>query len=216
MNQMTEPSMYERPERPDWPLNALPKHWIEALFAKMSAFYGSRFATMWSGSKPDEVQKAWAIELAKLSKQQLKAGSDALTAFAKPPNLPEFVAHCRNTRAEMASFDAPRLEHLPPMSPEKAAAGLKEVRARATRVVKSEGGSAAWAFEVLMRGKSKHLDKPLAYQVIRCASDAISSSAGKRAIDQCEDPALRAEYQQIRDAVLDSYREQGRQAWEVR
>ncbi|MEB2554071.1 hypothetical protein [Burkholderia cenocepacia] len=129
MNQMTESSTYERPERPDWPLNALPKHWIEALFAKMSAFYGSKFATMWSGAKPEEVQKAWAIELAKLSREQLKAGSDNLTDLPKPPSLPEFVAHCRQARFDASAMQRPKLTDQRECSPEVVSENMGKIKA---------------------------------------------------------------------------------------
>lgn len=134
MNQMTEQSTYERPERPGWPLNALPKHWVEALFAKMSAFYGSKFATMWSGSKPEEVQKAWAIELAKLSRDQLKAGSDNLTALPKPPSLPEFVAHCKQTRLDAAAMQRPKLTDQRQCSPEVVSENMGKIKSIVDRL----------------------------------------------------------------------------------
>lgn len=209
MNQITEPSMYERPE---WPLNALPQHWIEALFAKMSAFYGSKFAAMWSGSKPLEVQKAWAIELAKLSKPQLKAGSDALTAFARPPTLPEFVAHCRQTRLEAAVSTAPRIENRPTITPEQAQENIRKLRIPLVGIMDRGEPTAEWAYQLLMRGDSK--DKPLTHGVVRCATDAITSGAGRRVVETCTDPEMREEYRTIREAVLESYREKGRPVWE--
>ena len=99
MNEMTEPSTYER-QPPAWPLNAVPHPWVEALFAKMSAFYGSKFAVMWRGSKVEEVQREWGIELAKLSREQVKAGTQTLIDLLDPPTLPQFVAHCRRARLE--------------------------------------------------------------------------------------------------------------------
>lgn len=214
MNQMTEPSMYERPERPEWPLNALPKHWIEALFAKMSAFYGSRFATMWSGSKPEEVQKAWAIELAKLSREQLKAGSDALTAFAKPPTLPEFVAHCKSTRAEQAAATAPKLADEKRADQATVDANLGHIRAASARLMTKEP-TAEWAFKLIIRGKSAS-GKPLPFSVVTCATDAITSGAGKRVVDSCADPELKRQYAEIRQTIVDDYRMRGKPLWDVR
>lgn len=211
MTRTNEPSTYERPE---WPLNAIPKRWIEALFAKMSAFYGSKFAAMWHGSKPDEVQKAWAIELGKLSTEQLKAGSNALTAFPKPPTLPEFVSHCRQVRAEMSARSTPQLENLTPSDPEKAAAAMRSVREASARLLRKEP-TVEWAFKLLMLGTHKD-GRPLTFEGIRCASDAISSSAGRRVVDSCADPDLRETYSTIRDAVIEDYRAKGKLLWEVR
>lgn len=214
MNQMTEPSMYERPERPEWPLNALPKHWIEALFAKMSAFYGSRFAAMWSGSKPEEVQKAWAIELYKLSREQLKAGSDALTAFAKPPTLPEFVAHCKTTRAEQAAATVPQLGNEKRADQATVDANMGRIRAASARLLTKEP-TAEWAFQVVLRGKSAGAQK-LPMQVASCAMDAITSNAGLRVVNTCADPELKRQYAEIRQAVVDEYQAAGKPLWGVR
>lgn len=211
MNQMTEPSMYERPE---WPLNALPKHWIEALFAKMSAFYGSRFAAMWSGSKPEEVQKAWAIELHKLSREQLKAGSDALTAFAKPPTLPEFVAHCKQQRAEQAASGAPKLTHEKRADQTTVDANMGRIRAASARLMTKEP-TAEWAFQLVLRGKSAG-GTTLPFQVTNCTTDAITSSAGKRVVDNCPEPELKRQYAEIRQTVIDNYRMRGQKLWDVR
>lgn len=93
---MNEPSTC----KPDWPLNAVPRAWVEALFSKMSAFYGSKFAVMWRGSNLEEVQKAWAIELNRISREQIKAGLDQLVDLTEAPTLPQFVAHCKRCRLD--------------------------------------------------------------------------------------------------------------------
>lgn len=210
MTQSNELSMSDRPE---WPLNAVPKHWIEALFAKMSAFYGSRFATMWAGSKADEVQKAWGIELGKLSRQQLKAGVEALTAFSKPPTLPEFMQHCRQMRAEQAASTAPRLENLPKATPEEAARNLHTIRTYASSLRPEP--TAQWAFELIERGTSRS-GFPLTYEVRRCATDAITSSAGRRVVESCADPERKERLAQMRQHIIDDYRARGIRLWEVR
>lgn len=214
MNQMTEPSIYERPERPEWPLNALPKHWVEALFAKMSAFYGSKFATMWSGSKPEEVQKAWAIELAKLSREQLKAGSDAMTAFAKPPTLPEFVTHCKTTRAEQAAAAAPQLSNEKRADQATVDANMGRIRAASARLMTKEP-TAEWAFQLVLRGKSAGGQR-LPLDVASRAMDAITSPAGMRVVSACIDPDLKRQYAEIRQTVVDEYEAAGKPLWGAR
>ena len=197
MNQMTEPSTFKRP---DWPLDALPQHWVEALFSKMAAFYGSRFASMWNGVNVSEVQRAWAIELGKLSRDQLKAGSDNLTALPKPPTLPEFVSLCRQARSEQAASTTPRLADERPADRATVEANLGAIRRAQERVMRREP-TAEWAFKLLMRGKSAS-GAALPSEVVRCARDAIVSSAGFKVIGACQQPELRREYQTIRDAAL--------------
>ncbi|CAM2167954.1 conserved hypothetical protein [Burkholderia latens] len=197
MNQMTEPSTFKRS---DWPLDALPQHWVEALFSKMAAFYGSRFASMWNGVNVSEVQRAWAIELGKLSRDQLKAGSDNLTALPKPPTLPEFVSLCRQARSEQAASTTPRLADERPADRATVEANLGAIRRVQERVMRREP-TAEWAFKLLMRGKSAS-GAALPSEVVRCARDAIVSSAGFKVIGACQQPELRREYQAIRDAAL--------------
>ncbi|RQV56108.1 hypothetical protein [Burkholderia cenocepacia] len=197
MNQMTEPSTFKRP---DWPLDALPQHWIEALFSKMAAFYGSRFASMWNGVNVVEVRRAWAIELGKLSRDQLKAGSDNLTALPKPPTLPEFVSLCRQARSEQAASTAPRLADERPADRATVEANLGAIRRVQERVLRREP-TAEWAFRLLMTGKSAS-GAALPSEVVRCARDAVASSAGSKVVAACRNPELRSEYQTIRAAAL--------------
>ncbi|MBR8228073.1 hypothetical protein KDX05_07075 [Burkholderia vietnamiensis] len=204
MNQMTEPSTFKRP---DWPLDALPQHWVEALFSKMAAFYGSRFASMWNGVNVVEVQRAWAIELGKLSRDQLKAGSDNLTALPKPPTLPEFVSLCRQARSEQAASTTPRLADERPADRATVEANLGAIRRVQERVMRREP-TAEWAFKLLMRGKSAS-GAALPSEVVRCARDAIVSSAGFKVIGACRSPELRREYQAIRDAALGELADEG-------
>ncbi|MBY4751871.1 hypothetical protein [Burkholderia dolosa] len=197
MNQMTEPSTFKRPE---WPLDALPQHWVEALFSKMAAFYGARFATMWNGTEVLEVQKAWAIELGKLSREQLKAGSDNLTALPKPPTLPEFIALCRQARFEQAASSAPQLTDQKQADRATVESNLGTIRRVQERVMRREP-TAEWAFKLLMRGKSAS-GAALPSEVVRCARDAIVSSAGAKVVNVCQNGEQRREYQAIRAAAL--------------
>ncbi|SDH10575.1 hypothetical protein SAMN05216466_107117 [Paraburkholderia phenazinium] len=177
LSTMTESSMYERPAAPDWPLNALPKRWIETLFSKMSAFYGARFADMWRGSKVDEVQKAWAVELFKLSREQLKAGSDSLTAIPKPPTLPEFVNLCKQARAEQAAHTARQIEHIEPADPKVIAENMGRIQ-RLTRTARFSSAHPGWAYDFLMRGKALNGQSMAVETPIHCR-DAILSAVGR-------------------------------------
>jgi hypothetical protein len=163
--------MYKHSELPDWPVNAIPKRWIDALFSKMSAFYGVRFADLWRGTDLIEVQKVWAVELGKLSAAQMKAGSDALTAFTKPPSLPEFIEHCKRTRLEMAAHEAPRLEHSTPADQKVIDANLKKIQ-RIVHGVQLKSAHKGWATEMIERGTGRN-GAPLTVEVLQSCRDVI-------------------------------------------
>ena len=88
-------STLAQPASRDWPADALPEAWIDSLFARMSAFYGARFADMWRGTDLDEVRRTWGRELAGLTRDELRAGVANLRTRFFPPTLPEFIALCR-------------------------------------------------------------------------------------------------------------------------
>ena len=213
-NEITaEPSMYERREAPEWPLNALPRHWMDALFSKMIGFYGARFNAMWQGATALEVKKIWAVELFKLSREQLKAGSDALSAFPKPPTLPEFVVHCKQRRAEQTASTVPKLEDLPRATPEQAEKNMRSIRA-ASESVRSREPTAEWAFGLVLRRKSA-AGYAVPFGAMKSATDAITSKAGQRVVDNCDDPDRKRQYAELRQATIDSYRMRGTRLWET-
>jgi hypothetical protein len=176
MNQMTEPSMYERPEKPDWPLNALPLGAVERILALMSATYGSRFASLWSGTDPIQMKKVWGVELAKLSDEQRKAGISSLTALAKAPTLPEFIAFCKQTRLEQAAFQTPRLEHVTPADQKVIDANLAQIR-RFSKP-KRMSGNPGWAYDFMIRGAALNA-QPTSFEVAKSCREAILSAVGR-------------------------------------
>ncbi|MGG2046754.1 hypothetical protein [Burkholderia gladioli] len=217
MHRMTEQSTFERPE---WPLHALPKVTIERLFGLMAATYGARFAAMWAGS-PDpreqaaylvRVQKVWASELAKLSPEQYKAGVANLTALPKAPDLPTFMAHCRQVRSEQASSAAPQLFYAPRASEETVNANMRTLRPAISRIM-TRVPTAEWAFKLVLRGATES-GGALPYGVLKCATDAITSPAGARAVEDA-DPAVRDQYAALRQKTIDDYRMRGQRLWSL-
>lgn len=95
MNAPLTPSMLQPAASTDWPENAVPESWIDSLFARMSAMYGAKFADLWRGTDLAVVRRLWGVELASVSRDELKAGVDALTKRPFPPTLPEFLSLCR-------------------------------------------------------------------------------------------------------------------------
>ncbi len=88
----------------DWPADAIPEHWIESLFQKMTFTYGSKFADQWRGIDADGLKKYWAKELGKYTPDQLKAGVDKLKNRDWPPTLPEFEKMCRPLIDPMVAY----------------------------------------------------------------------------------------------------------------
>lgn len=72
-----------------------PTAWVESLFARMEAMYGSKFLDMWRGADIGLVKTMWGDEMGKLSGEELKRGYSALMAQDWPPSLPAFVKLCR-------------------------------------------------------------------------------------------------------------------------
>ncbi|GJH31423.1 hypothetical protein CBA19CS91_01720 [Paraburkholderia hospita] len=199
---------------PGWPATAIPQRWVEALFAAMSATYGARFADLWRGTKIDQVKRNWGVELAKLSAAQMRAGRETLIDVERAPTLPEFIAHCRRARVEAAASEAPKLEEqMPLITPEQAEANRELLSRTLGRLQRSEP-TCEWAFRGVLRGTTAS-GKPLPFNVARTATDAITSSAGRKVVEECADPELKAEYAAMRETIIDNYRMRGQPLWET-
>lgn len=197
-----------------WPANAIPRRWVEALFDTMAANYGARFADLWRGTDLEKVMKHWGVELSKLSSTQMKAGRENISALLRAPTCPEFIAHCRQCRVEAVASEAFRLENTPTATPEKAIENIKALDAMMMRMRTRQEPNAEWAFRVLLRGKGPD-GKSLPFSVAKCASDAVTSSAGRKVVEDCIDPDLKAKYAEIRQNTVDGYRMRGQKLWET-
>jgi hypothetical protein len=210
-----ELSMQAQPSNESmWPANAIPERWVEALFDTMAANYGARFADLWRGTDFEKVKKHWGVELARLSSTQMKAGRESIGALLRPPTCPEFIAHCRQCRVEAVASEAFQLEHAPTTTPEKAVQNIKALDAMLMRMRTRSEPNAEWAFRTVLRGKSES-GKPLGFSVSNAASDAITSSAGRKVVEDCIDPDLKQQYAEIRQTIVDGYRMRGRKLWET-
>lgn len=76
-------------------INPIPDSWIDALFAKMLALYGNKFADMWRESSMQSIKSVWAQELSKLTREEIARGANALITQDWPPTLPQFIKLCR-------------------------------------------------------------------------------------------------------------------------
>lgn len=85
-------------------INEIPDHWIDALFAKMSTYYGNKFADMWRDGNMQAIKAVWAQECLKLSREEFTRGANALLAQEWPPTLPQFIKLCRPAIDAVAAY----------------------------------------------------------------------------------------------------------------
>lgn len=196
-----------------WPQDAAPRHWVAALFEKMTRMWGNTFLDKWRDVDLEGVMQEWGKGLKKLSTAELKAGVDGLMMQKFPPSLPEFYAICKMRRLVEAAQE-PVLIDQRKADPNEVQSNLKRMRDALAPLSRPKEISAEWAFKLLMKDRSG-ADSSLPYEVVRCASDAITSSAGRRMVDECTDPELQGEYRLIRDEIIRAYRAANKPLWET-
>ena len=111
----------------------MPEQWMERLFARLSACYGNRMATMWGDCPRADIMDAWREGLRGVDPARV---SDALARVHAeypewPPTLGEFVALCRRPTVEAAHrplVSLPRPKHEP--IPENIKAQIDELTAK--------------------------------------------------------------------------------------
>lgn len=76
----------------------LPSAWVDRLFSRLAAFYGSqKLATMWVDADMAEVKAVWAEQLGRFEPTSISAALQRLIDSGNqwPPTLPEFCELCR-------------------------------------------------------------------------------------------------------------------------
>jgi hypothetical protein len=174
-----------------------PMSWVEKLFQRMGATFGSRFTDMWRNENVDTLKEVWAMELGKLSTEEVRLGVENLTRLTKAPTLPEFVLHCKACRREQIDNTAPRLEDARRADMETIDANLPRMRSAVKQATKCSP-SATWAYELLQRGTARN-GSALTVEVRKSAVDTVLSWAGQRVLDEMRDAELRGKYQKIRN-----------------
>ena len=71
----------------------LADHWVAAIFKRLHARYGSKWAAQIEGIE-DEAVREWGKGLAGMSAEQISRGLESW-AGEWPPSLPEFVTACK-------------------------------------------------------------------------------------------------------------------------
>ena len=215
MNHPTETSSMstQNSSAEPWPQDAAPERWVAALFEKMLRMWGNRFLDQWRDTDLAGVKIEWGKGLRKLSNAELKSGVDALMTLKFAPTLPEFYGLCKQMRLhEMPRSDA--LTDQTRADVHIVGEQMAKMRGTMAPLTQPREITAEWAYRTLMRGESAS-GKPLPYEVVRCASDAITSSAGRRVVEECTDPELKAEYETIRSEIVRAYRAANKPLWET-
>lgn len=79
----------------------LPESWVDRIFSRFTAMFGSqKVATMWAGVPVEEVKAVWAQALGTYDAATIGKAMQAVLDSGKewPPTLPEFKALCRQFR----------------------------------------------------------------------------------------------------------------------
>lgn len=113
------------------PAEALPAHWVDQLFRKLSIRYGRQFMARWDGIDEADVKADWACVLGGFHARPdcIAYGLENLPSD-RPPTATQFRDLCR---AKPDSSQAPQLQ-APKLDPQRVAAAmapLAEVKAKA-------------------------------------------------------------------------------------
>lgn len=122
---------------------ALPEKWVEKIFAKFEARYGSLFLDRWRGCNMANVKDTWAEELANFEDKPECIGY-ALKVLATskfPPTLPEFLEACRTAPRN----EVPALRHVPTADDHERASIAAEKAAKAIKKISGDGIDVHWA-----------------------------------------------------------------------
>lgn len=82
----------------------LPERWVERIFERLVALYGSGFTERWSEVDPAQMRAMWAHELGGYTADELQAGLAACKERPWAPTLPEFLMLCRPSIEPEAAF----------------------------------------------------------------------------------------------------------------
>lgn len=196
-----------------WPQDAAPRHWVAALFEKMSRMWGNTFLDKWRDTDLDGVMIEWGKGLRKLSNAELKAGVETLMMQKFPPSLPEFYALCKARRFVEAATQSALLPDQTKADPTNVEKNLSGMRRIAAAFKQAKEPSAEWAFRLLQRGSSAS-GGSLSSSAVKCAYDAICSSAGRRAVENASEED-RETFTELYRSCVEGARNAGQHLWET-
>ena len=121
----------------------MPDGWIEKIFSKFEARYGSLFLDRWRGCNIANVRATWAEELANFEDKPECIGH-ALKVLATskfPPTLPEFLEACRQAPRK----EVPALRYVPTSKDEERARNAAAEAAKVVKKFNADGIDVHWA-----------------------------------------------------------------------
>lgn len=108
------------------PKEPVPIRWIERIFSRLSSYYGSKFADLWSGIDINQVKSDWAEALTTYTAEEIGRGLAECLRHDWPPTLPEFMKRCRPALDPEAAYcEATRLMPMRHSSNEQIRAAAK-------------------------------------------------------------------------------------------
>lgn len=121
----------------------LPESWIEKIFSKFEARYGSMFHDRWKGCDLNNVKETWAEELANFAdKPECIGHALKVLASAKfPPTLPEFLEACRQAPRK----EVPALRYVPTAADEERTRSAAAAAAKIVKKFNADGIDTHWA-----------------------------------------------------------------------
>lgn len=117
---------------------AFPDKWVDSLFDRLEAAYGSKWLNMWGHTKLPNVKSLWAEKLSGFvdNPGSITFALNALDEHPFPPTLPEFIALCRKA-------PQPKRQTLPAPEPDKQKIEAAALEAR--RVTAGKQDPVGWA-----------------------------------------------------------------------
>lgn len=108
----------------------LQQGWIERLFSRFAALYGSAFGRQWEGTNLAEVKFVWAEKLGGFNAHHIGEALKTCDERPYPPNLPEFIELCRQAARRTGQL---RIVEAPTLSPEELKGRAEQLASAATK-----------------------------------------------------------------------------------
>lgn len=135
-------------------LQTLPVSWVERIFSRFSAAWGSqKVASMFPEATHGEVKELWARQLGRFSKDTIRDAVENVISGNRewPPSLGEFLEVCRQASVARQQHATVKLLDLPRTSADQAHANVDRIKSL-MQVNKPKPGR-EWAYKVLSRAE---------------------------------------------------------------
>lgn len=155
----------------------LPPAWVDRLFARFAAAFGSmKVGTMYPVDQADEVHALWGQQLSRFAPESIGLALQAVIDSGRewPPTLPEFVEQCRLCAVGRTTHAPANALTRPKLSPEVVAANLRRVNEALESVTAGGKPSRVWAHRILSRVAAGESVSPAVYEMAKKAIGAVA------------------------------------------